>query len=140
MNIFPNTCGRCPADLRRTHSIMSKFDTAHLCPACKAREKAHPAYKVADAAEVAAVRAGQFNFPGVGCPVELHMAPCLAEQFVIEADTRTPREVRALAATLGTLEGADENGAERFVFSDGSAAMVLPIAPVAITISQYPAR
>lgn len=38
---------------------------------CKALEKTHPSYQAANAAEIAAVRQGVSNFPGVGCPPEL---------------------------------------------------------------------
>ena len=53
----------------------------HICPECRDREKTHPAYAAADAAEVAAVRDGQMNFPGVGCPPELYLPrPCAEAQ------------------------------------------------------------
>lgn len=39
---------------------------------CKAAEQAHPKYEEAHAAEVAAVKAGDRNFPGIGCPPELY--------------------------------------------------------------------
>ncbi len=45
---------------------MSRFNTDTLCLACAADEKAAPGYAFADAAEVAAVRGGNFNFEGVG--------------------------------------------------------------------------
>jgi hypothetical protein len=38
---------------------------------CKKKERAHPRYAEADAAEVAAVRAGVRNFPGIGKPADL---------------------------------------------------------------------
>lgn len=62
---------------------MSKFNTDHICPECNDRERAHPDYAAADAAEIAAVRAGQMNFVGVGCPPDLYLpnpnagTPCI---------------------------------------------------------------
>lgn len=58
------TCDRCKAPLGA--SIMSKFDQAILCLACKADERLAPGYLLADEAEVAAVRRQEYNFPGVG--------------------------------------------------------------------------
>ena len=72
-NQFPTHCARCPADLRLTSSIMSKFNTDHICPACKDREKTHPDYLAADAAELAAVLNGQLGFLGLGCPPDLYL-------------------------------------------------------------------
>ncbi len=68
MSLWPTHCERCGADLSKVSSIVSKFNTETICSPCKARERAHPDYKAADAAEVAAVRAGDMNFPGVGWP------------------------------------------------------------------------
>ena len=58
------TCDRCfgPA----TVSIMSKLNRDALCLDCKADEKALPSYKDGNAAELDAVKAGNYNFPGVG--------------------------------------------------------------------------
>ena len=117
---------------------MSKFNTDHICPACRARERAHPCYATADAAEITAVRAGVANFPGIGCPEDLLQKPCDAEQFVIAAEVLPPNEVRHLAGTVGVFEGPDEWSHEHFIFSDGSAAKIEPIAPVAITVTLYP--
>ena len=62
-------CQRCGREALAT--IMSKFNTQIICMDCKQRERAHPAYKAADEAEVAAVRAGIKNFPGIGKPDDL---------------------------------------------------------------------
>lgn len=140
MQTFPDHCARCPADLRKTSSIMSKFNTDQICPACKTRERAHPDYAAADAAEISAVRAGEMNYPGTGRPADLMHPPCIAEQFVIDADALAPKAVRRLADTLGVFEGPDEWGHEHFTFSDGSSAKIEPMAPASITITRYPSR
>jgi hypothetical protein len=62
-------CDRCGASAQVT--IMSKFNTDILCMSCKQREREHPRYEEADAAEVAAVRRGDYNFPGIGKPSDL---------------------------------------------------------------------
>ena len=36
--------------------------------ACEAEERKHPDYAKAEAAEMAAIRAGDYNFPGIGWP------------------------------------------------------------------------
>lgn len=65
-------CDRCGAKGRAT--IMSKFNTDIICcgpGSCKEKERAHPKYREADAAEIRAVRAGVKNFPGIGKPEDL---------------------------------------------------------------------
>jgi len=66
MALAMQTCARCHEQTRTT--LMSRFNTERLCPACIARERAHPKYAEAEAAEIAAVRAGDYNFPGIGKP------------------------------------------------------------------------
>lgn len=58
------TCDRCGDPLRAR--TMSKFNRDTLCMACKQAERECPGYIDADDAEVAAVRGGDYNFPGVG--------------------------------------------------------------------------
>ncbi len=53
--------------------VMSFFNTQMICLACEAAEKAHPAYVAAHEAEVAACLRGDYNFPGVGLPVDLEV-------------------------------------------------------------------
>lgn len=66
---------KCPRCGNETNvSIMSKFNTEEICIACKDREQKHPAYAEADRAETEAVRSGNRNFPGVGCPPDLYKA------------------------------------------------------------------
>jgi hypothetical protein len=47
------------------------FNTQDLCHDCKAAERNHPKYREAADAEMAAVRNGNYNFPGVGLPPDL---------------------------------------------------------------------
>ena len=57
-------CDRCGKPL--TVRTMSYFNTDAICPECAAVERKHPGYEAAHAAEVAAARAGDYNFKGVG--------------------------------------------------------------------------
>ncbi len=62
-------CERCGGSAVGT--ICSTFNTEQICDACKAKETRHPDYERARATEEAAVRAGNFNFPGIGKPTDL---------------------------------------------------------------------
>lgn len=66
-------CGRCGAECKV--KVPSRFNLEWLCPTCEAREKEHPAFTAAIAAEEAAVKAGNFEFTGAGCPPELYLPP-----------------------------------------------------------------
>lgn len=58
------TCDRCGKETNA--HIMSMFNTEEICLACKDAEKLRPDYKAAVAADEAAIRAGDMNFPGIG--------------------------------------------------------------------------
>ena len=60
-------CDRCGGSLEHGR-IMSRFDTSCLCLECEREERQHPDYKKAADAELAAVRRGDLNFPGIGWP------------------------------------------------------------------------
>ncbi len=60
-------CARCRRDGRVL--ICSKFNTEMICLDCKDVETFHPDYHAADLVEVAACRAADYNFCGVGLPV-----------------------------------------------------------------------
>ena len=62
-------CERCEAET--VGSTCSTFNTEQICMDCKDKETRHPAYERARAAEAAAVRLGNYNFPGVGKPADL---------------------------------------------------------------------
>lgn len=57
-------CQRCNKESIAT--ITSKFNTETICFDCKDDETKAPGYKAASQAEIAACRAGNYNFPGVG--------------------------------------------------------------------------
>ena len=59
-------CDRCGGDLKVR--IMSRFNTDCICMKCAEEERQHPDYQKAADAELAAVRRGNMNFPGIGWP------------------------------------------------------------------------
>jgi hypothetical protein len=63
------SCQRCFKETLAT--IMSRFNTDIICPECADTERAHPDYKRAQEAELAACKRGDYNFPGVGLPSDL---------------------------------------------------------------------
>lgn len=50
---------------------MSMFNTEMICMSCKDKEKRHPDYPAAQAAEREAVQKGNYNFEGIGKPADL---------------------------------------------------------------------
>jgi len=48
--------------------IMSKFNTALICMGCDHLERQLPEYAAACEADEAAIRRGDYNFPGIGLP------------------------------------------------------------------------
>lgn len=64
-----STCRRCGAKDKPT--TMSRFNVDIICLDCQAKEKAHPRYAEAAAAELAEVKRGNYNFPGIGKPADL---------------------------------------------------------------------
>jgi hypothetical protein len=63
-------CDRCGED-NGGMSIMSYFNTDDLCMDCEKKEKAHPEFEEALEADQRAVKAGNFNFAGIGKPADL---------------------------------------------------------------------
>jgi hypothetical protein len=57
-------CDRCGKQALST--IMSMFNRDLLCKHCKQAERQHPDYEAACAADEAAIRQGNYNFPGIG--------------------------------------------------------------------------
>jgi len=49
----------------------SYFNTDTICMDCKTKEREHPKFREAEAAEIAAVLSGDYNFPGIGKPADL---------------------------------------------------------------------
>lgn len=64
----PN-CQRCHKPTGTTTG--SYFNEQMICLECEAKEKAHPQYEAARAAELQAVKGGNYNFPGIGLPPDL---------------------------------------------------------------------
>lgn len=70
MNLFKHTpCPRCGKPASTT--TCSRFNTEMICIPCEVKETHHPDYQRAYKAEMAAVRAGNYNFPGIGKPADL---------------------------------------------------------------------
>jgi hypothetical protein len=57
-------CARCGKET--SVHIMSMFNTEEICMDCKAAEKMRPDYKDAVETDNAAIRKGDYNFPGMG--------------------------------------------------------------------------
>lgn len=64
-------CPRCGNELH-TYTL-SRFNMEEICLDCAKREQGHPKYAKAYEAEAAAVRSGDYNFPGIGCPEDLYL-------------------------------------------------------------------
>jgi len=62
-------CDRCGGSLEKGRQ-MSRFNQDCLCMDCIKKEKQHPDYEKAAAAELAAVKGGNRDFAGVGWPGE----------------------------------------------------------------------
>jgi len=62
--VKPVECQRCHAKTFAT--IMSMFNTEEICLDCKDAEKVRPDYDAAVKADEDAIRAGDFNFKGIG--------------------------------------------------------------------------
>lgn len=61
------TCDRCGGSLSAGR-IMSMYNNDCLCMACKEKETKRSDYETARNAEAEAVKAGNYNFPGIGYP------------------------------------------------------------------------
>ncbi len=64
MVVGVSACDRCGKETRAT--IMSMFNTQIICMECKDAEREDPRYKEAHDADDAAIRAGNFNYKGIG--------------------------------------------------------------------------
>ena len=60
-------CDRCGGSLEHGR-IVSRFSMYVICMDCEREERQHPDYQKAADAELAAVRRGDLNFPGIGWP------------------------------------------------------------------------
>lgn len=57
-----HTCDRCGSDEPLS---MSYLNLDMLCSSCKEKEKQHPRYEEAREAELAAIKNGDYNYPGI---------------------------------------------------------------------------
>ena len=62
-------CIRCKKETNTT--IMSRFNTDILCKECENKERKHPLYKEAVRVEREHCLRGDYNFEGIGKPVDL---------------------------------------------------------------------
>ena len=67
MSMHREFCDRCGKPTNNL-TIMSMFNNDIICMDCKEAERKLPEYKKAQDAEIAAVRAGDYNFHGIGYP------------------------------------------------------------------------
>lgn len=69
MSLENGLCDRCGKPVKALR--MSMFNTEMCCQACLTKESRHPKYAEARAAELAAVKSGNYNFQGIGKPLDL---------------------------------------------------------------------
>ena len=69
MSLNNGRCDRCGKPVRALR--MSMFNTEMCCQGCLHVESRHPKYKEAKAAELEAVKNGNYNFKGIGKPEDL---------------------------------------------------------------------
>lgn len=62
-------CDRCSKETLAT--MVSMFNLDEICLDCKDLERSHPLYREATRIEADACQAGDYNFPGIGRPVDL---------------------------------------------------------------------
>ena len=63
-------CDRCGGNLKGIRR-MSRFNEDCLCLTCQSTEQEHSEYAKAVAAEVAAIKNGEINYPGIGLPKDM---------------------------------------------------------------------
>ena len=69
MSLQNGLCDRCGKPVKALR--MSIFCTEMCCEACLNKEKKHPKYAEAKAREAEEVRNGNYNFEGIGKPIDL---------------------------------------------------------------------
>lgn len=131
MNIFPDHCARCQADLRKTSSIMSRFSTETLCGACERRERVHPRYQEAHDRELQEVKAGNMNYEGIGTPPELYQPVSQGESAAMAVVGKSVEEALLLAQQAGGSQQHSDNPDQVvFRFADGTGMVMSGAAPV----------
>lgn len=63
-------CDRCGSET--AIKVMSQFNTESICMKCRQKEEEHPKYDEAVKAEKAASERGNYNFKGIGLPLDLN--------------------------------------------------------------------
>ena len=63
---WDGNCQRCGVETDAY--TMSWFNTDYICMECNAKDEAHPDIELAKDVEVAHVKAGNYNYPGIGFP------------------------------------------------------------------------
>lgn len=63
--------GRCERCREDTQICMSYFSCEMICGECENKERQHPKYQEARAAEAECVKQGNYNFSGIGKPPDL---------------------------------------------------------------------
>ncbi len=64
-------CDRCRRP--RGRNIISMFTDQRICPECAITERGHPKFHEAEDRQKKEIMAGNFNFPGIGLPLELEV-------------------------------------------------------------------
>jgi predicted sulfurtransferase len=64
-------CDRCGKPFVDNVRTTSMFNTQTICMVCKEKERQHKDYRKAVEADRAAIRAGNYNFGGIGLPKDL---------------------------------------------------------------------
>ena len=62
-------CDRCGCKL--VVRIISKFNEDCICPDCKTNETLHMKYEEASRMELEEIKKGNYNFKGIGKPLDL---------------------------------------------------------------------
>lgn len=66
---LPEKCERCGE--KTSSMIVSMFSEEWICMSCKEKERKHPDYKKANDADIEQIKAGNYNFKGIGKPEDL---------------------------------------------------------------------
>lgn len=76
-------CARCGGETHIT--TMSFFDDSIICAECDKIERAHPKFAETRAADIEAMRGGNYSFPGTGIPAGLTQQ-CIEARKARESD------------------------------------------------------
>lgn len=68
---FTPTCERCGHEAAAT--VGSSFNTEQICQVCRYEEERHPLFGEARRREMEELNRGNFDFEGIGLPLELRV-------------------------------------------------------------------